>query len=203
MSSYKILPFQFKHIFDDVVLLVNECGDFIFLKSDIFDKFIRHILSNKDENFLRLKSHLFVAQDEIESSLQKISARYRTKKSFLRDFTTLHMMVITLRCNQRCEYCQVSCAEEDAQNYDMKIDVARRIVDTIFSAPTKNPKIEFQGGEPLLNWPVIKDVVFYAEKLAEEKRKKVEFVIRISVYHQYGSTDRVWRLRKSRREESI
>lgn len=177
MSSYKILPFQFKHIFDDVVLLVNECGDFIFLKSDIFDKFIRHILSNKDENFLRLKSHLFVAQDEIESSLQKISARYRTKKSFLRDFTTLHMMVITLRCNQRCEYCQVSCAEEDAQNYDMKIDVARRIVDTIFSAPTKNPKIEFQGGEPLLNWPVIKDVVFYAEKLAEEKRKKVEFVI--------------------------
>ena len=159
VSSYKILPFQFKHIFDDVVLLVNECGDFIFLKSDIFDKFIRHILSNQDENFLRLKSHLFVAQDEIESSLQKISARYRTKKSFLRDFTTLHMMVITLRCNQRCEYCQVSCAEEDAQNYDMKTDVARRIVDTIFSAPTKNPKIEFQGGEPLLNWPVIKDVV--------------------------------------------
>lgn len=82
MPSYRILPFQFKNIFDDVVLLVNECGDFIFLKSDIFDKFIRYTLSDKDENFLRLKSHLFIAQDEIESSLQKISARYRKKNLF-------------------------------------------------------------------------------------------------------------------------
>ena len=177
MPNYQILPFQFKHLFDDIVLLVNECGDFIFLKNDIFDKFISHNLSTDDKDFLNLKSHLFIAQDEIESSLQKIAARYRTKKSFLRDFTTLHMMVITLRCNQRCEYCQVSCAEEDAQNYDMKTDVAHRIVDTIFSAPTNNPKIEFQGGEPLLNWPVIKDVVFYAEKIAKERGKKIEFVI--------------------------
>ena len=37
----------------------------------------------------------------------------------------------------------------------------------------------------------------------EAYEKKIKFVIRISVYHQYGSTDRVWRLRKSRREESI
>lgn len=177
MSSYKILPFQFKHLFDDIVLIVNECSDFTFLKNEIFDKFIQHKLSYQDEDFLKLKSHLFIAQDEIESSLQKIAARYRTKKSFLRDFTTLHMMVITLRCNQRCEYCQVSCAEEDAQNYDMEIHVARRIVDTIFSSPTNNPKIEFQGGEPLLNWPIIKFVVSYAEKIAEEKGKKVEFVI--------------------------
>ena len=45
--------------------------------------------------------------------------------------------------------------------------------------------------------------VLTPEEVEEAYEKKIEFVIRISVYHQYGSTDRVWRLRKSRREESI
>ena len=177
MSEYKILPFQFKHIFNNDVLLVNECGDFIFLQHNIFDSFIRYQLSEEDPAFFQLKSHLFLAQEELETSLQKIAARYRTRKSFLRDFTTLHMMVITLRCNQRCEYCQVSCAEENAHAYDMGIEVARHVVNMIFSAPTTNPKIEFQGGEPLLNWPVIEEVVTYAEQCAKSLGKKVEFVI--------------------------
>ena len=177
MSEYKILPFQFKHIFNNDVLLVNECGDFIFLQHNTFDSFIRYQLSEEDPAFFQLKSHLFLAQEELETSLQKIAARYRTRKSFLRDFTTLHMMVITLRCNQRCEYCQVSCAEENAHAYDMGIEVARHVVNMIFSAPTTNPKIEFQGGEPLLNWPVIEEVVTYAEQCAKSLGKKVEFVI--------------------------
>lgn len=177
MSDYRILPFQFKHLSEDTVLLVNEGGDFTFLDPVTFDAFVRHRLSEQDDSFFTLKSHLFLAQEECETSLQKLAARYRTKKAFLRDFTTLHMMVITLRCNQRCEYCQVSCADEDAHMYDMGKDVAQHVIDMIFSAPTTNPKIEFQGGEPLLNWSVIEDTVIYAEQCAEKTGKKVEFVI--------------------------
>ena len=87
------------------------------------------------------------------------------------------MLVITLRCNQRCEYCQVSCADQDAHSYDMKEEVAERIVDMIFNAPTSHPKIEFQGGEPLLNWKVIEHTVEYAEDVARNTNKKVSFVI--------------------------
>lgn len=97
------------------MLLVNEGGDFVFLDHDTFDLFVRHKLDAADKHFFTLKSHLFLAQEELEVSLQKIAARYRSRKSFLRDFTTLHMMVITLRCNQRCTYCQVACADEDAR----------------------------------------------------------------------------------------
>ena len=68
--------------------------------------------------------------------------------------------------------CQVSCAEENAHAYDMGIEVARHVVNMIFSAPTTNPKIEFQGGEPLLNWPVIEEVVTYAEQCAKSLGKK-------------------------------
>ncbi len=177
VSEYYIMPFQFKHISNKEVILVNDNGDFIFIEQDAFEKFIRHQLNEEDPNFLNLKSHIFIAQDELEVSLQKSAARYRTRKSFLRNFTTLHMMVITLRCNQKCDYCQVSCAEEYAHAYDMNIETARNIIDMILSAPSEKLKIEFQGGEPLLNWKVIEETVIYAEKQAEKAYKKVEFVL--------------------------
>lgn len=175
--SYTILPFQFERTSNNDILLVNECGDFTFLPEKEFNLFISHKLPEDSEYFYNLKSHLIVAQNEIETSIEKISNRLRSRKSFLCEFSYLHMMVITLRCNQKCKYCQVSCAEEDAYKYDMSDDTARKIVDMIFQAPTMFPKIEFQGGEPTLNWNVITTTVEYAEKIAKEKNKNVEFVI--------------------------
>lgn len=174
---YQILPFQFARFPEHEVLMVNESGEFHFLGDHQFDLFIRHKLDEKSEDFLNLKGKLFLAQNSSEVALQKLAAKYRSRKSFLREFTSLHMMVITLRCNQRCEYCQVSCAEQDAYKYDMPVHVAEKIVDIIFESPTRHPKIEFQGGEPLLNWDVITAVVGYAEKKASILNKKVSFVI--------------------------
>lgn len=176
-ESYKILPFQFKRTKNDEVLLVNECGDFIFLNVQDFFDFIRHSLSSESSCFAALKSHLFLSTNDIDVAIRQTAGRYVTRKSFLRDFTTLHMMVITLRCNQKCEYCQVSCANEDAKKFDMSVSTARKIIDMIFQSPTCNPKIEFQGGEPTLNWEVVTASVEYAEKIAKQKNKTVEFVI--------------------------
>lgn len=176
-GEYRILPFQFAHTAQGDVLLVNECGDFRFLPHETFDSFVRHRLTPGDLHFFELKSHLFLAQDELETSLHKMAARYRTRKSFLRDFTVLHMLVITLRCNQRCEYCQASCAEEEAHAYDMSVETARRVVEMIFHAPARRLKIEFQGGEPLLNWPALEAAVLYAEQCAAAAGKDVDFVI--------------------------
>ncbi len=177
MSGYTLLPFQFCRTGRDEVLLVSESGDFIFLPEAVFERFIRHELSEQNEDFFRLKSHLFCAGEDVEVALQKTAARYRTRKSFLREFTALHMLVVTLRCNQRCRYCQVSCAEKDAAMYDMDEETAVRAVDMIFRSPTKHPKIEFQGGEPLLNWDVVTAAVIHAERLAAAQRKKVSFVL--------------------------
>ena len=177
MNDYTILPFLFERTQSGDVIAVNECGDFVFLSEDDFDLFVRHKLSKDSKAFYQLKSHLFLAESEIDISLQKIATRLRTKKSFLRDFTMLHMLVITLRCNQKCEYCQVSCADEDAYKYDMNSETAKKVIDIILQSPTKCPKIEFQGGEPLLNWDVVKSTVIYAEELVKEKNKNVSFVL--------------------------
>lgn len=174
---YTILPFNFKHFGSDL-LLVNECGDFIFITDNEFKEFISYKLSNNSDTYYNLQSKLFLSPAEnVDLSIKKIAARYRSRKEFLRDFTSLHMMVITLRCNQKCEYCQVSSADQNAANYDMPVDIAEKIVDFIFESPTRYPKIEFQGGEPTLNWPTIVAVVNKAEKLAANTNKKLEFVI--------------------------
>lgn len=86
-------------------------------------------------------------------------------------------MVVTLRCNQRCEYCQVSCAEQDAHKYDMPLPTAHKIVDTIFESPSNSIKIEFQGGEPTLHWDVVKETVLYAKKKQQDSDKELSFVL--------------------------
>lgn len=174
---YTILPFQFKRTNNNDVLMVNEAGDFTFISNEDFLLFVKHQLQKNSNSYNNLKSHLFLATEELPVSIRQTAARYSTRKAFLRDFTALHMMVITLRCNQKCEYCQVSCADEDAKKFDMSEETAKKIVDMIFQSPILCPKIEFQGGEPTLNWKVITTTVEYAENIAKEKNKKVNFVI--------------------------
>lgn len=179
---YTILPFNFKR-FSNEVLIVNECGNYMFLDFQQFDDFINYKIKNSDLKD-DLESNLFLTESEnLDLAITKTAARYRSRKEFLRTFTSLHMMVITLRCNQKCEYCQVSSADENSSKYDMSIDVAEKIVDFIFSSPTRYPKIEFQGGEPTLNWNVIVSVVNKAEKIALYQKKDVEFVICTNLLH--------------------
>ncbi|WP_300922064.1 radical SAM protein, partial [uncultured Desulfovibrio sp.] len=173
---YTILPFNFTP-FDDCLLLVNEAGVFTFLEQKDFDDFIRHRLSETSSVFDDLESDLFLTTGDVDQAVRKLAARYRSRKEYLRDFTSLHMMVITLRCNQKCGYCQVSSADEDSIKYDMSVETAKKIVDFILSAPTDFPKIEFQGGEPTINWPTIVATVESAERRSAELGKNVEFVI--------------------------
>ena len=49
----------------------------------------------------------------------------------------------------------------------MRLETAKAAVDMAFSGPNRNIAIEFQGGEPLLNWPVVRFVVQYARKRNE------------------------------------
>lgn len=173
---YTILPFNFTP-FDDSFLLVNEAGVFTFLEQKDFEDFIRYRLPENSPVFDDLESDLFLTAGDVDLAVRKLAARYRSRKEYLRDFTSLHMMVVTLRCNQRCGYCQVSSADEDSIKYDMSVEMAKKIVDFILSAPTDFPKIEFQGGEPTINWPTIVATVENAERRSAELGKNIEFVI--------------------------
>ncbi len=173
----QIMPFQFSRFDSSEYLLVNECGDHIFLKETDFKKLVEEKLTTEDAIYHDLKSRHFLNTQHLPETLELISAKYRSRKRFISNFTVLHMMVITLRCSNDCTYCQVSAEGEDAKNFDMPVDIARRVVDYVFQSPSSSIKIEFQGGEPTLNWETLTETVLYAEKVNVKIKKNLDFVV--------------------------
>ena len=89
-------------------------------------------------------------------------------------FASLHVVKLTNRCNQKCTYCFASARSIKDKECDMNIATARKIVDFICLIPEKDKRIEFHGGEPTLNFEVMKEIVSYAKK----KIKNIIFGVR-------------------------
>ena len=174
--SYQILPYRFER-FDDEVFMSNEVGEYLYLPSDDFGKFVNHELKPDSDSYNTLKSKQIISDNNTEDVLEMLSIKYRTKKHFLTQFTSLHMIVVSLRCNSNCSYCQVSKKDINDLNFDMDKETAKNVVDKIFESPSPNIKIEFQGGEPLLNFEIIKFIIEKAEWKNIFKKKNLEFVI--------------------------
>ncbi|MGC9047026.1 MAG: His-Xaa-Ser system radical SAM maturase HxsB [Minisyncoccia bacterium] len=159
-------------------LLTNIIGEYVFLTPKEFDEFIKGTLSRRSKTYQLLKNKHFL-KNSVESLAETI-IKYRQKHQFLYEGPSLHIIVVTLNCNYRCVYCQASSRyykEKDAKNFDLDKDTAQKIVDTIFESPSKSITIEFQGGEPLINWPIIKFIIEYAEKLNKKYHKDLLFTM--------------------------
>ncbi|MBI4568576.1 MAG: His-Xaa-Ser system radical SAM maturase HxsB [Planctomycetes bacterium] len=94
-------------------------------------------------------------------------SRVAGKNHFVMKGTSLHILVITLRCNYDCTYCHASRVNMDRQGFDMTENVARQVVDQIFRSSAPDITIEFQGGEPLVNFAGMRLVI---ERAIEKNR---------------------------------
>lgn len=178
-QDYKLLPFRFLDFDAERMLLINEVGDHLLLPKSDFTSFIDRKLKPSDAAYLNLKGKhfLFDSNSAAASAFELLSTKYRTKKEHLAGFVKLHIFVVSLRCEHSCRYCQVSRVGASRLLYDMSRETAARALDLVFECPSDDLKIEFQGGEPLLNFEVIRQVVEEAEKRAEGAGKRIDFVI--------------------------
>lgn len=178
MLDYKLLPFTFKNLDDENVLIVNQAGEFTKLSKDRFCEFYSKELMVGSPIYKELKSKCFLTTDKDESiALELLSTKLRTRKAFVSEFTALHMIVATLRCNCQCRYCHASSVDESKNGYDMDWGTAKNTIDMIFQSPCDCLKIEYQGGEPLLNWEIVKESILYAKFLNKIAKKNVSFII--------------------------
>ncbi len=176
-TAYRFLDFRFKR-FGENVLLVNDIGEYQFLQENQFKNFVHKRLNTKSDVFLNLQSKHMAAVNHIPQVINFLSTAYRTKKRYLYDFTSLHMFVVTHRCNQNCTYCHASSISDNKNKlYDMNVTTGRKCFDVALKSPSKNLKIEFQGGEPLLNYEVIKEIVEYAKKSVSNNSRRLQFVV--------------------------
>lgn len=98
---------------------------------------------------------------------------WRDSNEYLEKGPGLHIMVLTQRCNHSCSYCQAG----SGGGKNMSASTARRAVDFAFSSPVSGLTIEFQGGEPLVNWPVLRETVAYARRKAEKTGKELALAL--------------------------
>jgi His-Xaa-Ser system radical SAM maturase HxsB len=176
-ENYTLLPFQLGRFEGDEYLIVNESGEYHFLPRSDLNLLVEGTLHLSNEHFDDLRSKQFLVTGDVAGVIDMVATRYRTRKRFISDFTALHMLVLTLRCNQDCEYCQVSAESDEAFSFDMSPEVAEKSVETAFLSPCPVIKIEFQGGEPTLNWDALTRAVLKAEELNKTYRKGLEFVV--------------------------
>ena len=78
------------------------------------------------------------------------------------------MFVVTLRCEHSCHYCQVSRQSDDKLQFDMSLADADAALGVALRSPSPCIKIEFQGGEPLLNFGLVQHIVCEAKRLGGE-----------------------------------
>jgi uncharacterized protein len=175
-GGWELLPFRFERL-NGRVLLTNMVGEHLLLPADQFKSLADGSLAEDSHVFRRLRGKQIVRSvgDELPTELLALKARTRYRR--LAEFTGLHMFVISLRCEHSCPYCQVSRQSQDKNRFDMSEQTALRALELVFRSPARAVKIEFQGGEPLLNFELIETVVTEARRRNEQHEKQLAFVI--------------------------
>lgn len=82
-------------------------------------------------------------------------------------------------CNLRCKYCFASTGDFGTGRKLMPFEVGKAAIDFLLehSADRKNLEVDFFGGEPLMNFEVVKQIVAYARSREEEYQKHFRFTI--------------------------
>ena len=82
-------------------------------------------------------------------------------------------------CNLNCSYCFASQGRFHGERALMSFETGKRALDFLVehSGARRNLEVDFFGGEPLMNWEVVKQLVAYARSIEREKRKNFRFTL--------------------------
>ena len=113
---------------------------------------------------------LLYTEDEYAEYAKKLK-----KKSVIKALC-LH---IAHDCNLRCKYCFAGTGSYSGERSLMPLEVGKRAIDFVIerSGNRKNIEVDFFGGEPLLNFEVVKEIVRYARSREEESGKRFRFTV--------------------------
>ena len=82
-------------------------------------------------------------------------------------------------CNLNCSYCFASQGKYHGDRALMSFEVGKRALDFLIenSGKRRNLEVDFFGGEPLMNWDVVKELVKYARSIEKEHGKNFRFTL--------------------------
>ncbi|MFV0519012.1 MAG: thioether cross-link-forming SCIFF peptide maturase [Lachnospirales bacterium] len=164
------------HVFDDVSF--NIVSDFLELSLDEIIKKFENKYNHEDiissyEEIASLKENgkLFT-EDISEAALKKVVNRDTVVKALC-----LH---IAHDCNLKCEYCFAEEGEyHGGKRSLMSAEIGKKALDLLFekSGTRRNLEVDLFGGEPLINFEVVKEIVDYGRELEKNSNKKFRFTL--------------------------
>ena len=82
-------------------------------------------------------------------------------------------------CNLNCSYCFASQGKYNGERAVMSFEVGKQALDFLIanSGTRRNLEVDFFGGEPLMNFQVVKDLVAYARSIEKEHNKNFRFTL--------------------------
>lgn len=159
--------------YKDKYLITSDHGSWMFLNKKEYDIFKTGRVKSGTKLYHDLKKKGFlITKDSLNDVIDAMRKRY----SFLYHGTSLHIVVPTLRCDLDCVYCHASSHPKDTKGCDMTKNTADKVLDFIFESPSEYISIEFQGGEPLLNFTIVKYMINEAKKRKADKKLQMTIV---------------------------
>jgi uncharacterized protein len=163
-NNFIFMPIKNKH------LVTTNHGEWILLDNDEFKELKQDNITNK-ELFNKLEEKGIIIT---KKNKENIKLQLKERLNHITQGTSLHIIVVTLRCNLKCIYCHASSRSEEKKEFDMTKETAKKTLDFIFQSKTDYITLEFQGGEPLLNFEIIKEINEYSNELNKIYKKKLE-----------------------------
>jgi len=82
-------------------------------------------------------------------------------------------------CNLRCEYCFADTGEYRGKRELMSLEIGKKAIDFLIknSENRRNLEVDFFGGEPLMNFEVVKQIVLYAREQEKKYNKNFRFTL--------------------------
>lgn len=111
-----------------------------------------------------------------EDTFSPIATAFKEKSGNVIKALCLH---VAHTCNLNCSYCFASQGKYHGDRAVMSFEVGKRALDFLVenSGTRHNLEVDFFGGEPLMNWQVVKDLVKYARSIESKYNKNFRFTL--------------------------
>ncbi|WP_234119399.1 thioether cross-link-forming SCIFF peptide maturase [Clostridium hydrogenum] len=157
----------------------------------VFDLLDEDNLKSKEELITRLKDKY--SEKEISEALEEINELVSEEVLYSEDlyeniakksgdepsYIKALCLNIAHDCNLRCKYCFADEGEYKGKREIMTAEVGKMAIDFVIkhSGPRKNIEVDLFGGEPLLAFDVVKEIVEYAKGQEKEHNKNIRFTM--------------------------
>ena len=167
------------HIVDDPtydIISIFEASDRDTVISKTAEKYKEISLDEIEECYAQVAELKESGKLFTEDTFEPMAGTLKAKTSGVVKALCLH---IAHTCNLNCSYCFASQGKYHGKRALMSLEVGKRALDFLIenSGTRRNLEVDFFGGEPLMNFDVVKKLVEYARSIEKEKNKNFRFTL--------------------------